>query len=112
MNLREVAFLGSSRHLNLALFLSVDCVATYLRERRLSGESGSAEGVEFREAIFEFSVAFNLMCTGACHAAGLDLDCRPRTDEDWVVSYGKGFGADIILWGCIGMLVCWRLGLN
>ena len=90
----------------------MDHVAIYLRKRRLSGESGSAEGVEFREAIFEFSVVFHLMCTDAHHAAGLDSDCRPRTDGDWVVSYGKGFGADIILWGCIGMLVCWRLGLN
>ena len=88
-------FWGSSRHLNL----SVDRVATYLRERRLSGESGSAEVVECREAIFEFSVVFHLMCTDARHAAGLDSDCRPRTDGDWVVSHGKGFRANIILWG-------------
>ena len=59
VNLRAVASLGPSRHLNLALFLSVDRVATYLRERRLSGESGSAEVVEFHEAIFEFSVVFH-----------------------------------------------------
>ena len=62
-------FLGSSRHLNLALFLSVDRVATYLRGRRLPGESGSAEVVEFREAIFEFSAVFHLMRTDARPAA-------------------------------------------
>ena len=27
------------------------------------------------------------------------MDCRPRTDGDWVVSHGKGFRANIILWG-------------
>ena len=80
--------MGSSRHSNLALFLSVDRVATYLRGRRVSGESGSAEVVEFREAIFEFSAVFHLMRTDARHAAGLaDSDCQPRTDGDWVVSH-------------------------
>ena len=92
-------FLGSSRHLNLALFLSVDRVATYLRERPLSEKSDSAEVVEFHEAIFEFSVVFHLMHTDAHHAAGLDSDCRPRMDGDWVVSHEKFFRANIILWG-------------
>ena len=31
------------------------------------------------EAIFECSVVFYLMCINAHHAAGLDLDCRPRS---------------------------------
>ena len=80
MKLRAMAFWGSSRHLNLALFLLVDNVATYLRERRLSEETGSSEVVEFREATFEFSGLFHLMRTDAHHAASLDLDCRPRTE--------------------------------
>ena len=73
------------------LFLLVNPVATYMyvRERQLSGESGSTVVVEFHEAIFEFGVVFDLMRTDACHAAGLDSDCRPRTDGDWVVSHGK-----------------------
>ena len=45
--------------------------------------------MEFHEAVFEFSVVFHLM---------LDSDCQPRTDENWVVSHGKGFRANIILW--------------
>ena len=32
-------------------------------------------------------------------AAGLDSDRRSRTDGDWVVSHGKDFRANIILWG-------------
>ena len=32
-------------------------------------------------------------------AAGLGSDRRSRTDRDWVVSHGKGFRANIILWG-------------
>ena len=55
--------------------------------------------MEFREAIFEFSVVFYLMCTNAHHAADLDSDCRSSTDGDWVVSHAKGFRANIRLWG-------------
>ena len=61
-------------------------------------ESGSAEVVEFREAIFEFSVVFHLMHIDARHAAGLDSDCWPRMDGDWIVSHWKGF-KPTILWG-------------
>lgn len=40
-------------------------LCTYLRERRLTGESGSADVVEFLECDFEFSVVIHLMCTNA-----------------------------------------------
>ena len=39
------------------------------------------------------------MRINARHAAGLDSDRRSRTDGDWVVSHGKSFRANIILWG-------------
>ena len=55
--------------------------------------------MEFREADFEISVVFHLMCTNTRHAAGLDSDCQPKADENWVVSLGKGFRGNIILWG-------------
>ena len=98
-------FFGSARRLNLALFLSVDRVATYVRGRRRFGESGGATFAEFREAFFffffffEFSVFFYLMRINARHATDLDSDRRSRADGDWVVSHGKGFRANIILWG-------------
>ena len=75
-------------------------------------ESGGATFVEFHEAVFEFSVVFYLMHMNAHHAADLDSDCWSRMDEDWVVSHGKGFRANIILWGMpIGTLVRLRFGL-
>ena len=80
--------------MNLALFLSVDRVATYVRGRRQFGDSGGASFVEFREAIFEFSMLFYLMRINARHAADLDSDRRSSTDRDWVVSHGKGFRAN------------------
>jgi len=89
-------FFGSVRRLNLALFLSVDRGATYVRGRRRFGDSGGASFVEFREAVFEFSVLFYLMRINARHAADPDSDRRSSTDQDWVVSHGKGY---IILWG-------------
>ena len=55
--------------------------------------------VKFRVAAFECSVIFYLMRINARHAAGLDSDRRSRTDGDWVVSHGKRFRANIILWG-------------
>ena len=55
--------------------------------------------MEFCEADFEFSVVFHLMRTNTRHAGGLDSDCQPRTDGDCVISHGKGFRANIILWG-------------
>ena len=71
-----------------------------MRRRRRFGESGGATFVEFREAVFfKFSVEFYLMRINACHAADLDSDRRSRTDGDLVVSHGKGFRANIILWG-------------
>ena len=71
------------RRLNLALFLSLDRVATYLRGRRRSGESGGAAFVEFREAVFlfEISVVFYLMRINARLAAGLDSIVGPRRSE-------------------------------
>ena len=66
-------FFGSARRLNLTFFLSVDRVSTYVRGRRLFGESGGATFVKFREAVFEFSVIFYLMRINARHAAGLDV---------------------------------------
>jgi len=98
-NYVRLLFFGSARHLNLVLFLLVDHVATYVRGRRQFGDSGGASFVEFCEAIFEFSVLFYLMCINARHAADQDSDRRSSTDEDWVVSHGKGFRASIILWG-------------
>ena len=89
-------FFGSARRLNLVLFLSVDCAVTYVRGRRRFGDSGGASFVEFREAIFEFSVLFYLVRINARHAADLDSDCQSSTDGDWVVSHRKGFRANII----------------
>ena len=76
-----VGFFGSSRRLNLVLLLSVDRVATYLRERRLPGESGSAEVVEFREAVFEFRCCIHLMHTNTHSAAGLDLGLLAQDEQ-------------------------------
>ena len=42
VELRAAAIFGSARRLNLALFLSVDRVATCVRGRRRFGESGGA----------------------------------------------------------------------
>ena len=55
--------------------------------------------MEFREAVFEFSLLFYLMCINTRHAADLDSDRRSSTNEYWVVIHGKGFRANIILWG-------------
>jgi len=77
----------------------VDCGATYVRGRRRFGDSGGASFAEFREAVFEFSTLFYLMRINIHHAADLDSDRQSSTDEDWVVSHGKGSRANIILWG-------------
>ena len=52
--------------------------------------------MRFRGANFEFDVVFYLMSTR--HVSGVNSDRRPRTDGDWVVSHGKRFRANIILW--------------
>ena len=53
--------------------------------------------MRFRGANFEFDAVFYLMSTR--HVSGVNSDRRPRTDGDWVVSHGKRFRANIILWG-------------
>ena len=105
-------FFGSARRLNLALFLSVDHVATYVMGRRRFGDSGGASFVEFREAVFESSVLFYLMCINARHAADLDSDRRSSTDGDWVVSLEKASELTYFYGECLGTLVRLRLGLN
>ena len=44
-------------------------------------------------------MVFYLMRINTRHAADLDSDCWSRTNGDWVVSHGKDFRANIILWG-------------
>ena len=64
-------FFGSAQCLNLALFLPVDHVATYVRGRSRFGDSVGASFVEFHEAVFEFSVLFYLIRINAHHGADL-----------------------------------------
>ena len=69
-------FLGSTRHLNLALFLSVDRVTTYLRGRWWSRESGGTAFLQFCEAFFclfffliQHAILFNAhQCSSCCRS--------------------------------------------